>query len=297
LKNTSEYTKGIFYALICYIIWGLFPLFWKQLTSIDPMQIFSHRIIWSFVFIAIIIFINKQRINNLKVLKNKVKFFLLVLTGLLIGANWLIYIYAVNNNHIVDSSFGYYINPLMNVALGMIILKEKLDKLQTIAIILALIGVSFMAISLGRVPIISLILAITFSLYGLFRKIVAIDAITALLVETIVLIPIAFGWLYYSETQSNNVFGTSWYFSLMLILGGFLTAIPLLWFGKAANRIPLSTIGFIQYLSPTLQLLLGVVVYNESFSKNHIISFSFVWAALAIFSYSIIKKYRIFSKK
>ncbi len=291
LKPSTEYTKGIFYALICYLTWGMFPLFWKQLASVDSMQVFSHRIIWSFAFIAIIIFFSKRK-KYLTVLKYRTTWIWLTITGLLIGTNWLVYIYAVNNGHIVDSSFGYYINPLVNVALGMIILKEKLTQLQVIAIILALIGVIIMAVRLGEIPIISLVLAITFALYGLFRKMAGIESFTALFVETIVLFPLAFGWIFYCQNQGNNAFASDFSISALLIIGGILTAIPLLWFGKATSRIPLSTIGFIQYLSPSLQLLLGVFVYKEKFNIDHIISFGFVWAALVIFTVSIIKQYK-----
>ncbi len=294
-KIYDDYAVGVFYAIICYLAWGMFPLFWKQLAHVDPVQVLAHRILWSFVFVGLIIFLTK-RSNHLIVLKQRRTWLLLSLTGVLIGANWVVYIYAVNNGHIIESSFGYYINPLMNVILGVIALKERLPKLQIGALILAFIGILVISIHLGRVPIISLVLAITFALYGLFRKIAKIDSMTALLVETIVLTPFSLGWIFFSQANGTGAFGSNISTTLLLMLGGIVTAIPLFWFGKAAGKIPLSTIGFIQYLSPTAQLLLGIWVYKEQFSSSHFIGFGFVWAGLALFTVSIYQRISISNK-
>lgn len=295
-KNSkSEYASGIVFAIICYLTWGMFPLFWKQLSHVDSIQVMAHRILWSFVFVFALILFSKRR-KYLILLKQRRTWLWLSVTGLLIGTNWGVYIYAVSNGHIVESSFGYYINPLMNVALGVIVLKERLPKLQIVAIALAFVGIVIISIHLGRIPVISLVLAISFALYALYRKMANIDSMTALLVETIVLLPISLGWILYCSTTGSNAFGMDGFTTIMLILGGVVTAVPLFWFGKATQKIPLSTIGFIQYLSPTLQLSLGVFVYKETFSISHIIGFGVVWIGLILFSISIYQRFNLHKK-
>jgi chloramphenicol-sensitive protein RarD len=289
-KKPNDFASGIFFAIICYLAWGMFPLFWKQLSHVDAVQVLAHRILWSFIFVFLLILLSKRK-KYLIVLKQRRTWIWLTITGILIGTNWVVYIYAISNGHIVESSFGYYINPLMNVALGVIVLKERLPKLQIVAIILAFLGILVISIHLGRIPIISLVLATSFALYALYRKIANIDSMTALLVETIVLLPFAIGWIMYSEINGSSYFGSDTTTTILLMLGGVVTAIPLFWFGIATRKIPLSTIGFIQYLSPTIQLILGIVVYKETFSSSHIIGFGFVWVALIIFSVSIYQRF------
>jgi len=286
----DDYAIGVFYAIICYLAWGMFPLYWKQLAHVDAIQVLSHRILWSFVFVGIILFFSKRR-KYLIVLKQKRTWKWLSLTGVLIGTNWVVYIYAINNGHIVESSFGYYINPLMNVALGVIVLHERMPKIQIIAIGLAFLGIAVISIHLGRIPIISIVLAITFALYGLYRKIANIDSMTALLVETMVLLPFSLGWILFSQNNGTGAFGSDTKTTFLLMIGGIITAVPLFWFGIAARKIPLSTIGFIQYLSPTIQLIIGILVYKETFSISHFIGFAFVWVALTLFSISIYQRY------
>ncbi len=285
-KKYDDYSIGVFYAILCYLAWGMFPLFWKQLSHVDAVQVLSHRILWSFVFVGLIVFLTKRR-KQLAILKKKRTWLLLSITSVLIATNWVVYIYAVNTGHIVESSFGYYINPLMNVVLGVFVLKERLPKLQIIALIFAFIGIVIIRLYLGRLPIISLVLATSFALYGLFRKIANIEPMTALLVETILLTPFAFGWILFNNTNGTGAFGADTTTSFLLITGGIITAIPLLWFGIAAQKIPLSAIGFIQYLSPTAQLLLGIFIYKEQFSAYHLIGFGFVWLGLIFFSINI----------
>lgn len=294
-RKIDDYTVGVFYAIICYLAWGMFPLFWKQLAHVDAIQVLAHRILWSFVFVFIVIMFSKRK-KYLVVLKQKRTWKWLSLTGVLIGTNWVVYIYAINHGHIVESSFGYYINPLMNVALGVIVLKERLPKLQIIAIGLAFVGIVVISIHLGRIPIISLVLAITFALYGLYRKIANIDSMTALMVETLVLLPFSLGWILFAQNNGTGAFGSDTKTTVLLMIGGIITAVPLFWFGIAARKIPLSTIGFIQYLSPTCQLALGILIYKESFSIPHLIGFGFVWAALTLFSISIYQHYALSRK-
>ncbi len=290
-NSHKDYTKGILLTLLCYFVWGLFPLYWKQLSSIESTVLLSHRVVWSFVFLVILLFFSPRK-KYLKVILEKRNWLWLIVTGILIGTNWLVYIYAVNSNQIVASSFGYYINPLMSVALAVVFLKEKLDKLQIIAIVLALVGVVIMSINIGGVPLISLVLALTFALYGLFRKIISLDSMVALFMETFVLVPITLWWTIHTYNPVTSPFGNDLLITSLLVLGGIVTAMPLMWFGKATTLVPLSVIGFMQYISPSLQLSIGILVYKESFSLVHLISFGFVWFGLIFFTYSMYLKYK-----
>lgn len=250
----------------------------------------AHRIVWAFVFLLIwVLFAKRQTFVNY--VKQPKLLFRLGFAGLLISANWGIYIYAVNSNHIVEAGLGYYINPLINVFLGYVFLKERLAALQKIAVALALIGVVYFTISYGQFPWISLLLASTFGLYGLLKKKANLESMPALTIETMMVFPFALAFLFY--TAGSNVatpfFPPSAITISLLILSGLVTAIPLFWFGKSAQVIPLSTMGFIQYLSPTLQLLLGIFVYNETFGVEYLICFAFVWAGLICYTISILK--------
>jgi chloramphenicol-sensitive protein RarD len=215
---------------------------------------------------------------------------LLLLTAALIGGNWFTYIYAVNNNHIVDSSLGYYINPMVNILLGMVFLKERLSRIQTIAVTFAFAGVAYLTFHYGRIPIISLVLAFSFGLYGLLRKKANLQSMPGLMVETLLLAPVALWYLWHVNSMGSGAYGHySLLTDILLMLGGPVTAIPLFWFGIAATRIPLSTLGFIQYLSPTLQLLIGIFVFREPFDTAYMISFGLVWTGLGIYTYSVIR--------
>lgn len=292
-QERSLYLSGLFYALACYTSWGIFPLYWKMLSVVPSDQILAHRIIWSVVFLILLLIATRNQTVAVY-LKNKKILGLLFITGFLIGGNWFVYIYAVNHNHIVEASLGYYINPLVNVLLGVVFLRERLKKAQIIAVILALAGVSWLTFHLGRVPWISLYLAVSFAVYALIRKKANLESLPGLLIETLLLSPLALYYLWFVQHQGTGMFlNHSWTTDLLLILGGPVTAIPLFWFGKAATRIPLSTIGFIQYLSPTLQLLIGLVIFNEPFSQVYIISFGLVWSGLILYTFSIIRDYRI----
>ncbi|MBK7173188.1 MAG: EamA family transporter RarD [Bacteroidales bacterium] len=291
-QERSLYLSGLFYALACYSAWGVFPLYWKMLSAVPSDQILAHRIIWSVAFLLIILLATRNQ-TVIGYLKDKRILGLLFITGLLIGGNWFVYIYAVNHNHIVEASLGYYINPLVNVLLGVVFLGERLKKAQIIAVALAFAGVSWLTFHLGRVPWVSLYLAVSFAVYGLIRKKANLESLPGLLIETLLLSPLAIYYLWFVQQQGTGMFlNHSWLTDFLLILGGPVTAIPLFWFGKAATRIPLSTIGFIQYLSPTLQLLIGLVVYKEPFSPVYIISFGLVWAGLILYTLSIIRDYR-----
>lgn len=290
--NKENYIKGLFYAIFCYSAWGVFPLYWKMLVVVSSEQILAHRVIWSLVFLAITILIMRKT-AFLSYLKQPKIIGMLVITGFLIGLNWGVYIYAVNHGHIVESSLGYYINPLISVILGMLFLKERLSRLQTIAVLFALAGVVWLTVHIGRIPWISLTLALSFSFYGFLRKKINLESMPGLLIETMILAPFALWYLWHVDQNQTGVFlHYSHMIDFLLILGGLITAIPLFMFGMAATRIPLSTLGFVQYLSPTIQLAIGLFVYKETFSPSYLISFCLVWIGLTIYTYSLIRTVR-----
>ncbi len=288
----SSYISGLFYALACYATWGVFPLYWKMLAHVPSQQILAHRVVWSVLFLLGMLLVLKNK-HFLVYLKQPRILGLLLLTGMLIGGNWFVYIYAVNHDHIVEASLGYYINPLVNVLLAVLFLKERLSRMQVLAVAFALAGVTWLTFHLGHVPWISLLLAVTFALYGLLRKKANLESLPGLLIETLLLSPFALCFLWMVNLQGNGLFlHYSRFTDLLLVLGGPVTAIPLFWFGKAATRIPLSTIGFIQYLSPTLQLMVGLLVFHEPFSAVYLASFGLVWIGLVIYSLSLMQEYR-----
>lgn len=285
-----SYNQGIMYAVICYIVWGFFPIFWKFITGVPAVNMLAHRIVWSFAFLFIWVLLTNRK-TFIGYIKQPKLLFRLGLAGFVISANWGIYIYAVASNHIVEAGLGYYINPLVNVFLGYVFLKERLATMQKIAVALALIGVVYITISYGQFPWISLLLAITFGLYGLLKKKTDLETMPALTIETMIVFPFALAFLIYTAESNMAIpfFPSSAITSSLLILSGVITAIPLLWFGKSAQVIPLSTMGFIQYLNPTIQLLIGVFVFNEAFGREYLICFVFVWAGLAYYTISILK--------
>lgn len=289
--------KGILYAFAAYGIWGVFPLYWKLLVHVDSLEVLVSRVIWSFVFTIIFLLIIKQRkllIEDLKSLwSNKKLFVSLLAASFVISCNWFLYIYAVNNNHVVDASLGYYINPLITVVFGMLFFKEKLSKLQIAAVLVALIGVVSLSIGYGEIPWLALLIALSFAIYSALKKQITLNATRGLAIETLFMMPI--GIVYYIYIMSTNKMAfmhVNLTTDLLLILGGIVTAVPLVFFAKGAKLLPQYVIGFIQYMTPTIVLLLGIVLYNEPFSKTDFISFSFIWAAIVIFTFSTILESR-----
>lgn len=285
-----SYNQGIVYALACYVAWGLFPVFWKAITGVPAVNVLAHRVVWSFVFLLVWVLLTNRKIF-IGYVKQPRLLLRLGLAGFIISANWGIYIYAVASNHIVEAGLGYYINPLVNVFLGYVFLKERLATMQKVAVVLALIGVTYFTVSYGKFPWISLLLATSFGLYGLLKKKANLESMPALTVETMMVFPFALAFLFYTAESSvaTPFFPSSGITSTLLILSGLVTAIPLFWFGKSAQVIPLSTMGFIQYISPTLQLLLGIFVYGETFGMEYLVCFIFVWAGLICYTVSILR--------
>ena len=288
----NEHRKGVLYGILCYGTWGFFPLYWKMLQHVPPVEILCHRMFWSMVFM-VTLFVGIRRYPVRQHVRTRRQFLLLFLTGALMAANWGVYIWAINNGHIVQSSLGYYINPLLNVLFGFLFLKERLNRVQCVSLLLAVVGVTYLTVDFGSFPLISIVLALTFALYGLVRKKIDIDATSALTVETIYMSFPALAYLVVTFMQGNNALNDFHLpTALLLAMGGVVTALPLLWFGKAAERIPLSTMGFIQYLSPSLQLLIGVIFFGEPFTPSHVVCFSCIWVGLILFSVDAVVRNR-----
>jgi chloramphenicol-sensitive protein RarD len=275
-------SKGVLYAVFAYLIWGTMPLYWHLLSAISPQEIVAHRILWSallMLFLSMAIFKTDFR----SILKNKKKILYLLCTSALITLNWALYIWAVANGHVVDASLGYYVNPFINVILGVLFLKERLVGIQKIAIGFAFFGVAYLTFSYGTFPFVAIILAGTFSFYALLRKKAKVEAIPALTVETALALPVALGFLIMTFVNHTNSFQLNGDAAdhvttlLLVMLAGPITAIPLFLFGKAAETVSMTTLGFIQYLSPTLQLLIGIILFKEVFTSAHVICFCFIW--------------------
>ena len=276
---------GIFSAALAFLCWGLFPLYFLALHDVPSLQILAHRMLWSLLFLLIVLVVRRQW-DWLAIVRKPRVIASFVASAFLLSANWLVYIWSVNNGHVIEASLGYFINPLVNIMFGFFLLKERLRPAQWGAIGIAALGVAWLTWQAGTVPWISLVLAASFGAYGLMRKTAALGALEGLSLETMVLFPLAavyVGWLtwhgqnVFINTPSNTT-------RLLLIASGPLTAVPLLLFASGARKIPMSVLGLLQYMSPTLQFLLGVWVFHEAFSMARLVGFAVIWAALALYA-------------
>lgn len=278
-------TVGLAYAFGAFFSWGLAPIYFKAVKSVPALEIASHRALWSMCLLLGLVLISKRTAALRALLAQKRLLAICVLTTLLISGNWLLFIWAVNEGRMLEASMGYFMNPLVNVLLGVVFLKESLNRIQLCAVILAGIGVGFLVVSHGTIPIISLTLAVSFGLYGLIRKKFQIDPVVGLLVETALLTPLALAFLGWKAVEGVGAFGASGAtLTLLLLASGIITALPLVWFVEGAQRLRLSTLGLMQYLAPTGQFLLAVLVYNEPFTRTHAVTFACIWVSLAIYS-------------
>ncbi len=289
-EDRKERVLGTWYTIATFLIWGFLPIYWKALKDVSAVEILFHRIFWSFVVLALFNSIKKRWPiirETYSILTNGLSS---LTCALLLGINWFIFIWAVNANHLVEISMGYYINPLLSVILGMFVLRERLTFWQLVAFVLALLGVAYMTVQYGRFPWIALSLALTFGIYGLIRKTARVGALTGLTAETAILSPLSVIFLVLLLVKGGSVMGTASVSILLLLVGtGVITALPLVWFARGARRIPLSSVGFFQYLAPTCHLLLGVLLYREPFTQVHTVSFALIWIALLIFSVSQVR--------
>lgn len=284
----ENYKQGIFFGLAAYVLWGILPVYWKALELVSPFEILCSRFMWSCVFVLLLIIFQKKWLLFAKEVKqvfsNVKTGAAMVAAGITISFNWGTFIWAVNNGHIVETSMGYYINPLVSILFAVVFLRERLDKMQLAAITCAFIGVASMVYSFGKIPWVSLTLAFTFALYGLLKKILPVSALTSIMLETLLITPLALVYEYSLWQQGVSFYASGNLQVIMMLTGaGVVTAIPLLLFTAGARLLPLKIIGFLQYISPTLTLLIGVFVYNEAFTASHLLAFGWIWAALLLF--------------
>ena len=284
----ENYKQGIFFGFAAYVLWGILPVYWKALELVSPFEILSSRFMWSCVFVFLLIIFQKKWplfTKEVKQVFSNVKTgAAMAAAGITISFNWGTFIWAVNNGHIVETSMGYYINPLVSILFAVVFLRERLDKMQLAAITCAFIGVASMVYSFGKIPWVSLTLAFTFALYGLLKKILPVSALTSIMLETLLITPLALVYEYSLWQQGVSFYASGNLQVIMMLTGaGVVTAIPLLFFTAGARLLPLKIIGFLQYISPTLTLLIGVFVYNEAFTASHLLAFGWIWAALLLF--------------
>lgn len=266
-------------------MWGFFPVYFKALHAVPAQQVVFHRVVWSFLFLALVISLRGEWRSMRRAIRRPRTLVLYTLAAVLLAINWLVYVWAVNAGHVVETSLGYYINPLLNVALGVILLREKLRLLQWLPVGLAAAGVLYLTLQFGTLPWIALALASSFGLYGLVKKLSPLNSLHGLSLETAILFLPALGFLLFAESQGRGAFAhVGWTANLLLGVSGVVTSIPLLLFATAARSIPLSLLGILQYIAPTSQFLLGVLLYKEPFTQVQLVGFSMIWLALFIFS-------------
>ena len=281
----TQYRRGLAAALSAFAFWGVFPLYLALLAAVPALQILAHRVVWCCLFVVTWIAVRGELGAVRAALANPVTLWRLVASGALISINWLTYVWAVKNGHVIDASLGYFINPLVSVVLGVFVLSERLNRAQWTAVSLAVAGVAYLTLVTGRLPWIALVLALSFGLYGLIRKVVAVESLPGLATETLLLTPLAAGYLAWLGTQGTGAFGRLGAATDLLLLGsGIATAVPLALFAYGARRIPLSTVGLTQYIGPTMQLLCGVFFFGEPFPRARAIGFALIWCALAIYA-------------
>lgn len=283
MTDPARTRAGLLMGLGAYTLWGVLPLYFKAMANVRATEIVAHRILWSLIFLGALATLWKRWPAIRTALATRRVVLTLLLTATLIGVNWLVYIYAVMSGHVLEGSLGYYLNPLVNVLLGVFLLKERLSMAQKGAVLLAAVGVGILALGAGGAIWISLTLAASFAVYGFLRKVAPVDSLEGLWIETLFLAPLALSWVLWLTQAGTSAFLHSRTTDLLLILGGALTAIPLLLFTAAAKRLPYSTLGFLQYVAPSLQFLLAVLVFDEPLTTAHIVCFGAIWVALAIF--------------
>ena len=287
--HTQHQRTGFVLGLFAYLLWGVLPIYFKLIEARPPVDIVAHRVVWSVPLLMLLLAVSRGWANVRKVIATRRTLGMLVLTSILIAANWLLYIEAVTRGHILAASFGYYLNPLANVLLGRFVLHERLARRQWIAVAIAAAGISVLAVGALSQLWVSLALCATFATYGLLRKIVAADAVTGLAVETGLLFPIAGLWLAWRQSQGAAVMGNSEALTVLLLLAGVVSTTPLLLFTAAAKRLQYSTLGMLQFIAPTLQFMIAVLLYGEPFTKAHAVAFAAIWVALGLYVSALVR--------
>ena len=291
-EPNPEIRRGYLFGIAAYGLWGVLPIYFKAIAAVAAVDIVAHRVLWSLPFLALLLFFGTGWSDVRQAIRRRGTLLLLLFTAALIATNWLLYVYAVTSGHILAGSLGYYLNPLVNVVLGRLILKERLTWLQWAAVAIA--GAGIVALIGGALDQlwISLTLALTFATYGLLRKIASVEPVAGLAIETALWFPVALAWLAWRYAAGTPSFGSTQSESALLLLAGIVSTIPLLLFTGAARRLPYSTLGMLQFVAPTLQFLLAVLLYGEPFTRAHAIAFGAIWTALAIYMVALIKSPR-----
>jgi chloramphenicol-sensitive protein RarD len=298
VSNRSSLAQGISLGLSAYLIWGLVPIYWPHLQPATPLEILAHRVVWSLLFVVVVISATGKIKTTLAVLANKRSLCLLAIASVLIATNWGLFIWASVNGHILDSALGYYVTPLVSVGLGVFFLKEKLRQLQWVAIAIAGIAVIYLATAHGKVPYVAVGLAASFGVYGYVKKLANVPAIESLAVETLVLFPLALGYLIWLGQHGNGTFGShSLGHSFWLVSSGVVTAVPLILFSASAIRVPLSTIGLLQYVGPSVQFIVGLWYFHEHMPTSRLVGFLLTWLALVILTYDGLRNRPVPSSK
>jgi len=288
----GEYSLGLLFGISSYILWGLFPLYWPLLEPANPLEIVAHRAVWTLIFCFIVLLLSKQIHSTLGVLKNPKAMAALLLTTILISINWITYIWATNNGHVVEAALGYYINPLIIIAFGVLLLREKMRPLQWLAVAIAAVGVLVLTIDYGRLPWVAISLALSWGSYGLVKKKLNLGALDGLAIETLISLIPYLGYLIYIGNQGDGQFGHSAGLTLLLISAGAVTAIPLLLFNGSTTRLPYSTMGLLQYITPTIQFSIGVWVRHEDMPAARWIGFVIIWFALIALGIDLVRSSR-----
>lgn len=287
----DEQRRGVAYGAAAYALWGLFPLFWPLLKPAGDVEVLAHRVLWSLVLIAVVLQLTRGWAALRALRPAQVR--RLVLAAVLLTGNWGVYIYGVNSGQVVETSLGYFINPLVSVALGVVVLGERLRAQQQVAVAIAVVAVGILTVANGRPPYIALVLAFSFGTYGLLKKQAGLGALPSLAVETAAVGPLALGFLLVLAARGEGTFTTAGLdHTALLVSSGVVTAVPLLLFGAAATRIPLTTLGVLQYLAPVIQLLVGLAVRHEPFGPARQLGFGLVWVALAVFTVDLVRHHR-----
>ena len=288
----SEYSLGLLFGVGSYVLWGLFPLYWPLLKPASPLEIVSHRAVWTLIFCLIVLALSKQLHSAISVVKRPKMMAGLFLSTILVSINWLTYIWATNNGHVVEAALGYYINPLIIIAFGVLLLREKMRPLQWLAVGIAAVGVTILTIDYGRLPWVAISLALSWGTYGLVKKKLDLGALDGLAIETLISFIPYVGYLIYLGNQGTGQFGQSPGLTILLISAGAVTAIPLLLFNGSTTRLPYSTIGLLQYITPTIQFSIGVWVLHEDMPAARWIGFLVIWLALAALATDLVKSSR-----
>ncbi len=290
----SRARAGVAYGLAAYLWWGFAPLYFKAVATVPPGEVLAHRVVWSTLLLLVLVFTLGRAPAFRAVLADRRTRLALTASMALVAVNWFTFIWAVDHDEVLQASLGYFINPLVNVLLGYLVLKERLRRLQTLSVLLALAGVAYLGVSYGEPPVIALLLAFSFGFYGLIRKRVRAEGMVGLTVETLFLTPVALAYLAWLAHAGRLTFGHAGSgLTLLLAASGVVTALPLLWFANAARRLRYATVGFLQYLAPSFQFLLAVAVFGEPFTRAHAVAFPLIWAALAIYSLDALRAARL----